>query len=257
MRYFVRLSFLGSAYHGWQRQANASSVQAELEKALTTLLRRPVLTVGAGRTDAGVHASMMVAHFDSPSPLDTSSLTYKLNILLPPDIAVGSVVPVVPDAHARFSALSRSYSYHICLRKDPFKRLTALQINYPLDFSLMQQAAALLPSVTDFASFCKTHSGNRTTLCCVHSSAWHRLDQSNWLFEITADRFLRNMVRALVGTMIDVGRERLSLDGFRRIIAARSRSLAGESVAPEGLFLTHIAYPDNIFLPAAPTPPET
>lgn len=243
MRYFVTFSYDGSQYHGWQIQPNGNSVQAELQRALTILLRRETTVVGAGRTDAGVHARMMVAHFDTDVALeDCAQTVYRLNRILPRDIAVSRVEPVAEDMHARFSATSRTYRYYIHTRKDPFLRSYSCEMHYDLDFEAMNTAAAMLLEYDDFGAFCKSHADVKTTLCHVSAARWHQTTDHSWYFEITANRFLRNMVRAVVGTLIDVGRHRLSLDDFRRVVEGRRRTEAGESMPGEALFLEDIRY---------------
>ena len=243
MRYFITLSYDGSRYHGWQIQPNGDSVQAQLEHALTLLLRQEVSVTGAGRTDAGVHARMMVAHFDTPTPIDdTHQLANKLNKLLPRDIAVSRVDIVADDMHARFSATSRMYRYYIHTRKDPFLWQTSCELHYPLDFDAMNRAAAMLTEYEDFGAFCKAHADVKTTLCQVTEAGWHQTGPHTWYFEIRANRFLRNMVRAVVGTLIDVGRGRLSLDDFRKVIEGKRRTEAGESMPGHALFLEDITY---------------
>ena len=250
MRYFITLSYDGTRYHGWQIQPNGPSIQEKLQWALSTLLRQEVLVTGAGRTDAGVHARMMVAHFDftgvgddAGGPvLDGRQLTYKLNRLLPQDIAVQRVEPVSDEMHARFSALARTYHYYIHTAKEPFRRAYSCELHYPLDFDRMNEAAALLLTYDDFGAFCKAHSDVKTTICHVTSARWHQTSPDSWYFEITANRFLRNMVRAVVGTLIDVGRGRLSLDDFRKVIEGKRRTEAGESMPAHALFLEKIAY---------------
>ncbi len=243
MRYFVTFSYDGSRYHGWQIQPNGNSVQAELQRALTILLRRDTTVVGAGRTDAGVHARMMVAHFDVDESLeDCAQTVYRLNRILPRDIAVSRVEPVAEDMHARFSATSRTYHYYIHTRKDPFLRSYSCELHYDLDFEAMNTAAAMLLEYDDFGAFCKSHADVKTTLCRVSAARWHQMTDHSWYFEITANRFLRNMVRAVVGTLVDVGRHRLTIDDFRRVVEGRRRTEAGESMPGEALFLEYIRY---------------
>lgn len=243
MRYFVTFSYDGSRYHGWQIQPNGNSVQAELQRALTILLRRETTVVGAGRTDAGVHARMMVAHFDVDESLeDCAQTVYRLNRILPRDIAVSRVEPVAEDMHARFSATSRTYHYYIHTRKDPFLRSYSCELHYDLDFEAMNTAAAMLLEYDDFGAFCKSHADVKTTLCRVSAARWHQTTDHSWYFEITANRFLRNMVRAVVGTLVDVGRHRLTIDDFRRVVEGRRRTEAGESMPGEALFLEDIRY---------------
>ena len=242
MRYFVTFSYDGSRYHGWQIQPNGDSVQAQLQRALSLLLRSETTVTGAGRTDAGVHARMMVAHFDTASEIDGRQLTYKLNKLLPRDIAVSQVKRVPDDLHARFSATSRMYRYYLHTEKDPFLSRTSCELHYPLDFGKMNEAAKVLMAYEDFGAFCKAHADVKTTLCRVTVAEWHQTSPTTWYFEIRANRFLRNMVRAVVGTLVDVGRGRVTLDDFRKIIEGKKRTEAGESMPAHALFLEDITY---------------
>lgn len=246
MRYFIRLSFDGSAYHGWQIQPNAVTVQQRLDESLSTILRQEISTVGAGRTDAGVNAHCMVAHFDCQQPegalLDLKDLRFKLNRLLPQDISVQRIIPVSPDAHARFDARSRTYRYWIYREKSPFLRHYATRLNFPVDFDRMNEAAAILLETRDFTSFSKLHTDAKTNICKVTKAEWTCIDGDCWQFEITADRFLRNMVRSVVGTLVDVGRGRLSIDEFRRVISLKDRCAAGESMPAKALSLWDICY---------------
>ena len=245
MRYFVTFSYDGARYHGWQIQPNGDSVQARLQEALSTLLRQEISVTGAGRTDAGVHARMMVAHFDYEGDLDCTQLAYKLNRLLPYDIAVQKVEPVNEEMHARFSATSRTYHYYIHTTKDPFRRAYSCELHYPLDFEKMNEAGLLLMRYDDFGAFCKAGADVKTTLCQVTEARWIQTSPTTWYFRITANRFLRNMVRAVVGTMIDVGRGRLSLVEFCKVIEGKRRTEAGESMPGNALFLEEIKYPLN------------
>jgi tRNA pseudouridine38-40 synthase len=243
MRYFVTLSYDGTRYHGWQIQPNGTSVEERLEWALSTLLRQKIDVVGAGRTDAGVHARMMVAHFDYPDTgIDCDQLAYRLNRILPQDIAVARVEPVAEGMHARFSATARTYRYFIHTRKDPFCRAYSCEIHYPLDFARMNEAGRVLMEYEDFGAFCKAGADVKTTLCHVTRAEWIQTGPTDWYFEITANRFLRNMVRAVVGTMVDVGRGRLSIEDFRRVIEGKRRSDAGESMPANALFLERVEY---------------
>ena len=252
MRYFIQLSYDGTGYHGWQVQPNGVSVQEVLQKALSTLLRQPTEVTGAGRTDAGVHASMMVAHFDWPAdhegegceemPLDCTQLTYKLNRLLPPDVAVQAVRPVGPEMHARFSATRRTYHYYIHTRKDPFLRGYSWQVNVPLDFALMNEAAQVLLEYSAFTSFSKTGTDVKTNICQLTEARWEQLKPGEWRFTVSANRFLRNMVRAIVGTLVEVGRHRMTISQMRHAIEAKDRQRAGESVPGHALYLTNIEY---------------
>lgn len=242
MRYFITLSYDGTRYHGWQVQPNGISVQGALQHALSLLLRQEIQVTGAGRTDTGVHARMMVAHFEVQHSIDLQNLTYKLNRLLPGDIAIQKIEPVGDDMHARFSATSRTYRYFVHTAKQPFLRHYSLQLHYKLDFPLMNEAAAMLLEYDDFGAFCKSHADVKTTLCHVSHAQWHQVTDGEWYFEITANRFLRNMVRAVVGTLVDVGRHRLSPDDFRKVIEGKRRTEAGESMPANALFLENITY---------------
>lgn len=242
MRYFVWFSYDGTAYHGWQIQPNGNSVQEELQRALSTLLREDISVTGAGRTDAGVHARQMVAHFDFSKDIEPEQLAYKLNRILPCDIAVDRVELVSDDMHARFSAISRTYHYYIHTKKDPFNRAFSTELHYKLDFDKMNEAGRILMSYDDFGAFCKSHTDVKTTLCHVTKAEWIQTGETSWYFEITANRFLRNMVRAVVGTLIDVGRGRLTLDEFRKVIEGKRRTEAGESMPANALFLENIVY---------------
>lgn len=245
-RYFICLSYDGTAYHGWQVQPNGISVQEEMQKALSTLLRQDIEIVGAGRTDAGVHARVMVAHFDFEQALDVAQLAYKLNRILPKDISVSKVMTVAADMHARFSAVKRTYHYYIHLHKDPFHRFYSCELHYELDFGLMNEAAAYLLECSDFAAFCKVHTDVKTTICKVTEARWIDDGGGCWHFVISADRFLRNMVRAVVGTLIDVGRHRLTLEQFKAVVEGKNRSNAGESMPGNALFLEDVKYPFDV-----------
>ena len=249
MRYFITLSYDGTRYHGWQVQPNGISVQGELQRALSLILRTDIQVTGAGRTDTGVHARMMVAHFEATAlPFQPHDLAYKLNRLLPQDIAIQKIEPVSEDLHARFSATSRTYRYFVHTGKSPFLRHYSWQAHYALDFPLMNEAAAMLLDYDDFGAFCKSHTDVKTTICHVTHAQWHKVGDckstttEEWYFEITANRFLRNMVRAVVGTLIDVGRHRLTLADFRRVIEGKRRTEAGESMPANALFLENITY---------------
>ena len=242
MRFFVTFSYDGSRYHGWQIQPNGDSVQAQLQRALSLLLRSEIIVTGAGRTDAGVHARMMVAHFDTDSEIDGRQLVYKLNKLLPRDIAVSKVERVADDLHARFSATSRMYRYYLHTEKNPFLSSTSCESHYSLDFKKMNEAAEALMQYDDFGAFCKAHADVKTTLCHVTIAEWHQTSASTWYFEIRANRFLRNMVRAVVGTLIEVGRGRLTIEEFRKVIEGKKRTEAGESMPAHALFLEDITY---------------
>jgi len=246
-RYFIYLSYNGANYCGWQNQPNGISVQQKIEEALSVLLRKSVTITGAGRTDAGVHARFMVAHFDwRGDPVDLTFLTEKINYLLPKDIAIRKILPVLPEAHARFDAISRTYKYYVCTEKDPFKYPFYYRIHSLPDFEKMNEAAAILFEYTDFTSFSKLHTDVKTNNCKIFHAGW-TAEETGWVFTIQADRFLRNMVRAIVGTLLEVGRGKLSLDGFRQVIESKDRGKAGASVPGNALFLVDIEYPDAIF----------
>lgn len=270
MRYFITLSFDGTRYHGWQIQPNGISVQETLQQALSTLLRQPMEIVGAGRTDAGVHAKMMVAHFDfnpqfiiqnsnfvrhdielnnlseqkksDSDVLNCAQLVYKLNKILPPDIAVQKVEHVKGDMHARFSATSRTYHYFINLRKSPFLKAYSWYVYGNLDFEKMNEAAVTLLEYKDFTSFSKVNTDTKTNDCKVTKAVWEELEPGEWRFTVTANRFLRNMVRAIVGTLVEVGRGKMTVEQFRKVIEQRNRCSAGESVPGNALFLVDIRY---------------
>ena len=217
-------------------------------KALSTFLRHDIEVIGAGRTDAGVHASLMVAHFDYEESLDTTSVTDKLNRLLPPDISIYKVCLVKPDAHARFDATARTYKYYVTTAKYPFNRQYRCRVYNSLDYKRMNEAALLLFKYSDFTSFSKLHTDVKTNICHITHAEWMREEDNTWVFTIRADRFLRNMVRAIVGTLLEVGRGKLSLEGFRRIIEQKDRCQAGSSAPGHALFLVNVEYPKDIFL---------
>lgn len=246
MRYFADIEFDGTAYSGWQIQPHSPSVQQTLEEALALFLRCKVDVTGAGRTDAGVHASQMIAHFDLETPQDPDWMMHKLNGILPQDIAVHRIWPVRPDAHARFDAVSRTYKYYVTLNKSAFYREYSWYLVNEPDFGLMNQAAEILLSTVDFTSFSKLHTDTKTNDCRVTEAIWTPLEDGRWVFTITADRFLRNMVRAIVGTLMEVGRHKLTLEEFKKIIENKDRCSAGDSAPAQGLFLYKIVYPDNL-----------
>lgn len=217
-------------------------------KALSTLLRKDVEVTGAGRTDAGVHASLMVAHFDSETSLDEVFMADKLNRLLPPDISVFRLRAVRPDAHARFDATARQYRYYVTTAKCPFQRQYRCRLFQKPDFERMNEAARRLFDYTDFTSFSKLHTDVKTNNCRIMQAEWTQVDEVTWVFTIQADRFLRNMVRAVVGTLLEVGRGKLTVEGFCRIIEQKNRCLAGTSVPGNALFLTEVTYPEELFL---------
>lgn len=247
MRYFISFSYCGTDFHGSQTQPNGNTVQAEMEKAFATILRQPVPLTFAGRTDAGVHAQKMVAHFDWDKALP-ANFGGRLNNLLPDSVAVRDIRPVQNEAHARFDALSRTYHYRITTRKDPFLCFDHTRVAAGLNFDKMNQAAQLLLGKQDFASFCRVHTDVKTTICDVREAYWVQDSETEATFVITADRFLRNMVRAVVGTLFEIGRGRMTETQLAEIIAAKNRCKAGHSAPAEGLSLVEIIYPQNIYL---------
>ncbi|MFY7789047.1 MAG: tRNA pseudouridine(38-40) synthase TruA [Thermoflexibacteraceae bacterium] len=248
MRYFLDIAYRGTAYNGWQVQENTTqTVQGFLNRALRNTLREETETVAGGRTDAGVHCKRQFVHFDTAYTLDRNAFLYKLNRCLPEDIYVSDVLPVQPTAHARFDALSRSYEYHISLEKNPFLEGLAVRYWFPLDIDLMNETAAKLFLYNDFEAFSKTHTDVKTFLCDIYRAEWIR-QGNDLVFYIRANRFLRGMVRTLVGTLLEVGRGKLTTEGFEAIIQSKKRTAAGKSAPPQGLFLTDVSYPTTVFL---------
>ncbi len=245
-RYFIQLSYDGTNYHGWQIQPNGITVQEVLGKVLSTISREKVSLTGAGRTDTGVHASFFVAHFDSENEnLCSQRIIYSINCMLPHDIAVQNIYKVRPEAHARFDALSRSYEYYLSKSKDPFTRFYSDKQSIKPDLLKMNEAAAKLYNYSDFTSFSRLGSDVKTNNCKIYEARWS--DQGNRLvFSIKADRFLRNMVRAIVGTLLEVGWNKLTVEGFPKIIEMKYRGAAGASAPAKGLFLTDIIYPKEL-----------
>lgn len=251
MRYFLEISFKGAAYCGWQRQPNGISVQETVEKALETLFRMPVSILGAGRTDAGVNAYSLPAHADLPNadPYTREKWRRSLNGILPNDISVRSICPVLPNAHARFDAVQRTYLYFVVREQDPFMGPFVLPLHDKIDFDVMNEAAQYLLGEHDFTSFTRLHTDSKTNLCRITEAFWSPASYPGChLFTISANRFLRNMVRAVVGTLLEVGRGKYSPEEFRAIIAAENRNVAGASVKGEALFLKQVHYPPGIFI---------
>lgn len=249
MRYFIEIGYNGVPFHGWQRQPNALSVQAVIEDALQLLTRCPTPITGAGRTDTGVHARRMYAHFDMPEPIsDISSIRKSLDNMTGRHIAIRDIFQVSNDLHARFSALSRTYRYFITLERNPFLRERAWEYQGNLNVEAMNRCAALLLDVDDFTSFAKLHSDAMTNICTVQHCLWQEWKDEygtpGLMFEIKANRFLRNMVRAVVGTLLEVGRGKINQDEFEKIVEGRNRCLAGTSVPGYGLYLWDVEYPD-------------
>ncbi|HSO87573.1 MAG TPA: tRNA pseudouridine(38-40) synthase TruA [Draconibacterium sp.] len=244
-RYFLQISYKGTRYFGWQRQTNAISVQEVMEKTLSTVLREDVAVVGAGRTDTGVHASFYVLHFDVSAEIqDTEKLVYHLNRFLPKDIAVQKIKKVNNDFHARFSAVSRTYKYYISMVKDPFTIDTSYTFTVLLDIKKMNEAANILFEYNDFTSFAKLHTDVKTNSCKIYQAKWKK-ENNQLVFTIKANRFLRNMVRAIVGTLLEVGKGKITIDDFKKIIESKNRGAAGTSAPAHGLFLVDIEYPEE------------
>ena len=247
-RYFIFISYKGTYYHGWQVQPNSVTVQKILDESLTLVLGEKIKTTGAGRTDTGVHAVVFCAHFDSSS-IDLEkdkNLIFRLNSFLPSDISVSGIRKVLPDANARYSAISRTYKYLISRQKDPFSDDSSWYIHGNINFELMNKASLILLNHSDFTSFSRLHSGNKTNLCKIFHAQWEQAE-NRFIFTVKADRFLRNMVRAIVGTMISVGKGKMTLKEFEDAIKAKDRSRTGTSAPAKGLFLVDIEYPEEIF----------
>lgn len=245
MRYFICLSYNGSAFCGWQIQENANSVQEELQKALSTLIKEPVAVTGAGRTDSGVHAVNYIAHFDSQSVIqDAAYLTYKLNAILPKEIAVHNIFQVHDSAHARFDAVSRTYKYYVHTNKDPFESGFSLHVRSDkMDIAKMNEAARHFLGEQDFSSLEKVNGGNKTSICTVTHAAWEQAGEHKYIFTVTANRFLRNMVRAMVGSLLEVGAGKREPSWIKEMLAAKNRCSAGQSVPGKALFLVEVKYP--------------
>ncbi len=248
-RYFIELQYDGTEFKGWQIQPNGTTVQAELENALKIILQEEISVTGAGRTDTGVHARYFVAHFDSQNNMEMeelTQLTFKLNRFLPASINIQNIRLVKTDAHARFDALCRTYKYYISEQKNPFLEKYAWYVYGKLDIQLMNKASEALKHYDDFTSFSKLHSQTKTNLCKISFAQW-KYENDTLVFTITADRFLRNMVRAIVGTLVDLGRGHITYEDFHHIILSKERQKAGQSVSAKGLFLEDITYPKSIF----------
>ena len=247
MRYFFDISYKGTEYHGWQVQPNAITVQEVINKALEVLYGQPVETVGSGRTDTGVHAKMQVFHADLPKKYEPGELIHKLNGILPYDIVINSIFPVSEDAHARFSAESRGYEYHISFRKSPFGKDESYFLPRIPDDDLINQGCQLLAGEHDFTSFSRVKTDVNNFRCTIYEARWNQSGDSA-VFYVSANRFLRGMVRALVGTLLDVGFGKISIEEFKMVIEAKNRSAAGQSVPPQGLYLCDVRYPEKIFI---------
>jgi len=248
LRFFIEIAYKGTNYHGWQIQPNADSIQENINKAFTTVLRTKIDVVGAGRTDTGVHAEQLFAHFDFENIFDLNQLKYKVNSILPNDIVINDIFEVKPDAHARFIASKRSYEYRIYLGRNPFEIETTWQLNNKkLNIDKMNEAAENLLTFSNFKCFSRTNTNVKTYNCDITRAEWV-LDNKKLVFHISANRFLRNMVRAIVGTLINVGLGKTSIEDFKNIIKSEDRSNAGTSAPSQGLFLTKVKYPKNIYL---------
>lgn len=248
MRYFIEIAYNGKNYFGWQRQPKQMSVQQVIEESLSTLLREDIKITGAGRTDAGVHAKQLFAHFDFEAINNTKALVFRINSFLPKDISVVNIFQVKDNAHARFDAVAREYEYVISLRKDPFSQDFAYQLNKIPDVDLMNKTAELLFNHIDFQCFSRSKTDVKTYNCVISKARWELID-NKLTFTISADRFLRNMVRAIVGTLLDVGFGKTSAEDFQAILNSKNRSKAGASAPAHGLYLTKVKYPEEIFLP--------
>lgn len=243
MRYFIHIAYNGAAYHGWQNQPNGISVQETIERALSLILRQDISVTGAGRTDAGVHARSMYAHFDIVEEIENlDALTERLNAYLPNDIVIFSIKQVPDDMHARFSAISRTYKYYVTTRKDPFEGMFRMRVNPTVDFVAMNAACRYLFEYEDFTSFSKLHTDVKTNNCKIMEAHWTQTSETHWEFTIKADRFLRNMVRAIVGTLLDVGIGKLTVEQFAEVIEKKDRCVAGMSVPAKGLVLERVEY---------------
>ncbi len=247
MRYFLYISYKGTNFHGWQIQDNALTVQQELEEGLAKICRQPVSTMGSGRTDTGVHAAMQVVHFDLPDDYDISKLIYKLNGILSPDISVNDIKKVKPDVSTRFDAISRQYHYRINPKKNPFYRGLSYSFSRPLDIEKMNGACEILKSWEDFECFSKVKTEVKNFNCQIVEAKWF-WDNDQLVFSVTANRFLRGMVRAMVGTLLEIGQGKMDLAQLKEILESRDRKKAGRSVPADGLYLQHIEYPTDIFI---------
>jgi tRNA pseudouridine38-40 synthase len=248
LRYFLKLAYKGTHFHGWQIQPNGYTVQEHLNKKLSLVLRKDINVSAAGRTDTGVHAKEMFGHFDWEDELHSlQDLCSTLNKMLAPDVVIFTIFRVKPDAHSRFDAIERAYEYRINRHRNPFQHNLAANIFYSLDFAAMQAATLLLIGKRDYSSFSKTRTQTKTNICDIRQAYWEECGDQ-WVFHISADRFLRNMVRAIVGSLLQVGRGRMTIEGFMAMIEAKDRRMAGESVPAQGLYLNRVVYPKDIFI---------
>lgn len=247
MRYFLEIAYNGKNYCGWQKQPDENTVQQEIDHFLSTILQQEINTMGAGRTDTGVHARQLYIHFDVSEAIDTTNFLYRANSFLPPDIHVLNIYKVADDAHTRFNATAREYEYYVSFVKDPFSIDAAYQLKNCPDIKLMNEAASSLLKYSDFQCFSKVKTGVKTFNCVVTKAEWIVEDQK-LIFTISADRFLRNMVRAIVGTLLDVGSGKITIEDFHEIIASKNRGNAGTSAPAHGLYLTKVIYPESVSL---------
>lgn len=247
MRFFLDVSYNGAAYHGWQRQANAHTVQEEIENGLSKILGAETAITGSGRTDTGVHAKMQMVHFDTEKEMEPAQIRYKLNSILPDDISVNNCRPVQPEAHTRFDAKERGYHYFINPNKNPFLVGKSYYFNHQLDVELMNEAAEKLLGKQDFESFSRVKTEVNNFICEIFTARWY-WENDQLIFNVRANRFLRGMVRALVGTLLEVGRGKLTVEEFVSIIAAKDRTKAGRAVPPHGLYLSEVNYSEEIYL---------
>ena len=247
MRYFIEIAYNGQNYFGWQSQPDEITVQEVLEDALFTILRQKIKVTGAGRTDTGVHAKQLFAHFDFTEIKNIQDILFRLNCVLPKHISAKNIFPVLEDAHARFNATKREYEYYISTTKNPFSQDFAYQLHKKPDVILMQKAADLLFSHNDFQCFSRSKTNVKTYHCIIKKAVWKE-EENQLVFTIAADRFLRNMVRAIVGTLLEVGYKKITIEEFEKIILSKDRRNAGTSAPAHGLFLTKVEYPKEIFL---------
>jgi tRNA pseudouridine38-40 synthase len=247
MRFFLDISYLGTAFHGWQIQNNAHTVQAEINQALSTILRSDITCLGSGRTDTGVHASQQIAHFDVQESISASSLIHKMNVLLPKSIAINECVLVHDEAHARFDAVMRSYEYHIHRHKNPYKAGLSYLFTTALNLEKIDEANELIASWENFQAFSRVHTDVNHFNCDIKEIKWVSTNDG-YIFHVSANRFLRGMVRAMVGTLLDIGQDRMSLDQLKTALESGDRRNTGRAVPADGLFLTKVAYPDHIYI---------
>ncbi|WP_323757466.1 tRNA pseudouridine(38-40) synthase TruA [Roseivirga sp.] len=246
MRYFLDISYKGTSYHGWQFQKNAHTLQAEIENAISRLLGVKTPIMASGRTDAGVHAKQQIAHFDTVESIDVEKLEFRLNRFFARDITINSIVEVKPDAHARFNANGRAYEYYINQKKNPFLQEVSYYFPNPLNVELMNEAASKLLGTQDFESFSKVKTEVNNFICNITKAHW-QIENDSLVFHVTANRFLRGMVRALVGTLLEVGLEKMAVEDFIKIIERKDRTAAGRAVPPKGLFLSKVTYPSSVY----------